>query len=343
MVLFLLAELIAGWPWIVSTFEDYQAPEWWWFGFALFTGVASMGAYSRMQRRLLRVGGTHVSLPSAAALAYASHSLSDTLPGGPAFSAVFSFRRMRHLGASAGVASWVIAFSGAVSAGALVVIGIVAGLAVTGRTDTAAVVGYVVLGVGLVLLARALNRRPGLVTRLATRVVTGANRLLRLEPQRGVARVHELVTEVTAVRIGRRDLMVTAGLAIINWLLDAICFYLCLVAVGVDHASPWAVLLAYTAGMAALSVPLVPAGLGVVDAALVLGLVAGGTSPADAIAATILYRVITLGLIIGAGWVVWGFTRQLRAVPDLAPPKASAAHSPEGEVGQRPHRLDEAP
>lgn len=315
VVVVLVVQLVAGWPWIVSTLEDFQAPVWSWFGLALAADVASMGAYARMQRRLLRVGGTQVSLPSAAALAYASHSLSDTLPGGPAFSAVFSFRRMRQLGASAGVASWVIAFSGAVSASALVVIGVVAGLLATGRTDAAAVVGYVVVAVLAVLGARALNRRPGVATATATRVVTATNRLLRREHHHGVARVRGLVADVSAVRIGPRDLLVTSAFALVNWLLDALCLYLCLVAVGVDQASPVAVLLAYTAGMAALSVPLVPGGLGVVDAALVLGLVAGGTSPADAIAATILFRVITLGVIIGAGWVVWGFTRAVHADP----------------------------
>ncbi len=308
----LLVELVVGWPWLVATFENYRTPVWWWFGLALVADVASMGAYARMQRRLLCVGGTAVSLPSASVLAYASHSLSDTLPGGPAFSAVFSFRRMRRMGASAGVASWVIAFSGAVSAGALVVIGLVAGLMASGRTDVAAVTGYMTLAVVVAVSVRGLNRRPSLLRRTVAPVVRASNRILRAEPHRGMTRVHALIDDLTAVRIGPRDLAVTALLALVNWLLDALCLYLSLMAVGVDQASPGVVLLAYTAGMAALSVPLVPAGLGVVDAALVLGLVAGGTSPADAIAATILFRVISLGLIIGAGWVVWSFTRHSR-------------------------------
>ena len=230
--LLLVVELVVGWPWLVATFENYQTPDWGWFGLALGAAVASMGAYARMQRRLLCVGGTAVSLPSATVLAYASHSLSDTLPGGPAFSAVFSFRRMRRMGASAGVASWVIAFSGAISAAALVVIGLVAGLMVTGRTDTAAVVGYVALAVVLAVAVRALSRRPGLVRRTVAPVVTAVNRLLRAHPQRGLTRVHAVIDELTAVRIRPRDLAVTAVLAVVNWLLDALAFYLSLVAVG---------------------------------------------------------------------------------------------------------------
>ena len=63
--------------------------------------------------------------------------------------------------------------------------------------------------------------------------------------------------------------------------------------------------IAYCAGMAAASVPIVPGGLGVVDAALVLGLVAGGLSGALAVAAVVLYRLISFGFIIGLGWLVW--------------------------------------
>ncbi len=307
--LLLVVEVAAGWPWIRSTLEDFQTPRWSWFTLAVLVDVASMGAYARMQRRLLRAGGTAVSLPSAAALAYASHSLSDTLPGGPVFSTVFSFRRMRELGAPAGVASWVIALSGAVSTASLVVVGIVAGLLVTGSTDGAALVGYLVAAVALVLIGRLLTRRPSMVLDAAAWAVGLGNRLVRHDPERGLARVNRVVDELTAVRIRKRDLSVVAVLGLLNWLLDAVCLYWCLAAVGVDDARFAAVLLAYTAGMAALSVPVVPGGLGVVDGALVLGMVAAGVSPANAIAATILYRVISLGMIVGAGWVVWARTR----------------------------------
>ncbi len=255
----LIAELVAGWPWLVSAFESFEPPVWTWFGLALAADLASMGAYARMQRRLLRVGGTAVSLPSATALAYASHSLSDTLPGGPAFSAVFSFRKMRRHGASAGVASWVIAFSGVMSAGALVAIGLAAGILATGSTDGWALLGYLTAAALLAVVVRVLHQRPGLITRTVARAVALGNRVLRHEPRRGLGIIQGLIADVTAIRIRRRDFVVVAAFASLNWLLDALCLYLCLVAVGVDQAAPVAVVLAYTAGMAALSVPLVPA------------------------------------------------------------------------------------
>jgi len=63
-------------------------------------------------------------------------------------------------------------------------------------------------------------------------------------------------------------------------------------------------LLAYAAGMAASSLSLLPGGLGVVDAALVLTLVAGGIPAASALPAVLLYRLISLGGVVTVGWMV---------------------------------------
>ena len=48
--------------------------------------------------------GTKVSIRKHVATAYAAHSLSATLPGGPVFSTTFNFQQMRRFGASAAVA-----------------------------------------------------------------------------------------------------------------------------------------------------------------------------------------------------------------------------------------------
>jgi uncharacterized protein (TIRG00374 family) len=85
----------------------------------------------------------------------------------------------------------------------------------------------------------------------------------------------------------------------------------------VDHAQ---VLLAFCAGMAAGSLTLVPGGLGIVDGALVLGLAAAGVDPSGAVAAVVLYRLISFGFVIGAGWVAWLalHRRAAEAVPSRA-------------------------
>ena len=76
-------------------------------------------------------------------------------------------------------------------------------------------------------------------------------------------------------------------------------------AVGARGINAVSLLIAYCAGMAAASVPIVPGGLGVVDGALILGLVAGGLPSSYAVAAVVLYRLVSFGFIIGLGWLFW--------------------------------------
>ena len=128
VVLILGAELILGWSALVGALTELRAPRWGWVLGAVAAEVASMGTYARMQRALLRGAGTKVSIRKHVATAYAAHSLSATLPGGPVFSTTFNFQQMRRFGASAAVASWCIALSGVLSTGALVVIGSAGGI-----------------------------------------------------------------------------------------------------------------------------------------------------------------------------------------------------------------------
>jgi uncharacterized membrane protein YbhN (UPF0104 family) len=54
-----------------------------------------------------------------------------------------------------------------------------------------------------------------------------------------------------------------------------------------------------------------PGGLGVVDAALVLSLVAGGIPAAAALPAVVLYRLVSLVGVVTVGWLVLA-VQQLR-------------------------------
>jgi len=91
---------------------------------------------------------------------------------------------------------------------------------------------------------------------------------------------------------------------VLNWVTDGACLALCAAALGVAvHPLPLAV--TYLAGMAASSLPLIPGGLGTVDSALALGLVASGAKASPALAVVVLYRLVSFVLIGGIGWAVW--------------------------------------
>jgi hypothetical protein len=93
------------------------------------------------------------------------------------------------------------------------------------------------------------------------------------------------------------------GLSVVNWLLDAACLALAFAAV--RSRVPWgAVLLAFAGSKVVTSIGITPGGLGVVEGGLVATFVAYGLSGADAGAAVLVYRALTLIGLVGIGWGV---------------------------------------
>jgi hypothetical protein len=107
-----------------------------------------------------------------------------------------------------------------------------------------------------------------------------------------------------------------------NWAFDGLGFALACIAAGLhgNGITPDHLVVAYAAGMAASTVSLIPGGLGVVDGALVLGLVAGGVHTSRAIGAVVLYRLVSLGVIGAIGWLVWLTLRRNDRSPRQLPP-----------------------
>jgi len=299
------AELVLGWSSLAGALTQLREPHWKWVAAAIVVELASMGTYARMQRALLRGAGTRVSMRKHVATAYAAHSLSATLPGGPVFSTTFNFQQLRRYGASPAVASWCVALSGVLSTGALVVIGAVGALLARNTGTWHSLVGYAVAAVVVAFGVRQLAEHPQSLDRPVRALLSGVNRVRRRPPEHGHAKLLGFVEQLREVRVRPVHFAVAVTLALLNWLFDALCLWLCCVAVGAGEISPVSLVIAYCAGMAAASVPIVPGGLGVVDGALVLGLIAGGLAGSHAVAAVVLYRLISFGFIIGLGWLVW--------------------------------------
>lgn len=306
----LIVELVLGWPFLASALDHLRTPRWGLVVLAIVAESASMGMFARMQRRLLHAAGTEVQLQHAIALAYAAHSLSISLPGGPVFSTAFNYKHMQRFGASAAIASWCVALSGILSTAALAVIGVVAAFLAGGTGGAGSPVEAIVSVVLVAGLVRVIAQRPQWLARPAIWLLNLVNRVLRRPMRNGRAWVEAFVAQLSLVRMRGSDLRVAAGWAIGNWVLDAVGFSLCCLAVGAHHLSVSQLIIAYAAGMAASTIPLVPGGLGVVDGALILGLVAGRTPVDDAIAAVVVYRLISWALVASVGWVLWWFLRK---------------------------------
>jgi uncharacterized protein (TIRG00374 family) len=99
---------------------------------------------------------------------------------------------------------------------------------------------------------------------------------------------HRVAVHVTGNRRRRALLLTTTGAA---WVSDGLCMYFALRAAGV-RLSLDQLLLAYTAGVIASNVPLIPAGLGIVETVTPLILVHYGVPWTNAIAVVLVYRLM---------------------------------------------------
>ncbi|WP_213009497.1 lysylphosphatidylglycerol synthase transmembrane domain-containing protein [Paractinoplanes toevensis] len=319
-------ELVLGWSSLAGALHQLRTPHPGWLALAVFAEVASMSAYARMQRRLLRSAGVRAPYRENMRLALAAHSLNETLPGGPAFSTRLNYQQMRRFGASPAIASWVIALSGILSGVALAVVTLGSAIAAGGSTHWPNLVALLVAAVLLTLGVRRIAQRPEMAAQLARLPLAWFNRLRRRPAHHGHDHVRGFLEQLRAARLSPGHGVAAAAYAVLNWLLDAVCLWLCFRAIGEPPAGLTAVLLAFCAAMAAGTITIVPGGLGIIDSALILGLMAGGVGGAAALATVVLYRVISFGFIIGVGWLSWLRIRRAAAPLTTAPALATTVH-----------------
>jgi uncharacterized membrane protein YbhN (UPF0104 family) len=134
---------------------------------------------------------------------------------------------------------------------------------------------------------------------------------------------HAEATEVLGSAHNRALLL---GLAAGAWLADVVCCYLALAAVGVSLPVD-VVFVAYTVGVLATLVPLLPAGLGLVETAVPLVLHGFGAPLAAAVGGVLVYRCVSTLLPAAIGLACIPGLR-LTASPRLAtspPPRLATA------------------
>ncbi|MEV5571546.1 lysylphosphatidylglycerol synthase transmembrane domain-containing protein [Spirillospora sp. NPDC052269] len=272
-----------------------------WLVVVVLAEALSMGAFARLQRRLLRIGGHRMPVRRAFAITYAGNALSTTLPAGPAVSVVFTFQQFRRSGASARVATAVIVVGGVITTGTYTLIGLLALLTDPIARGPALTALSYPAGAALVL-APMLLVRP-LRVRLAV-PFRWAHRRLTAHPK--VAPwADKLLDAALLLRPRVRDVGVLAVFAVMNWVCDILALFAAARAVGLD-LDPTGVTLAYFAAQAAGSLlPLLPGGIGAIESSMAASLVALGAAVAPAAAAVGLYRLVSYWGVVGVGWVAW--------------------------------------
>ncbi|GIM92983.1 lysylphosphatidylglycerol synthase transmembrane domain-containing protein [Paractinoplanes toevensis] len=342
LVGFVVVELRINWPELGLALRDLPTPNLGWLATVFVAEMASMATYALMQQRLLRSAGVRSSYRANARLVYAAHSLNETLPGGAAFSTRLSYQEMRRFGAAPAVASLTIVLSGVLSTIALATLTTGSALASRSAAHWRQLVLFLVVGALITFGLRYVAAHPAIIERLLGRLLTIGQRVLRRPEAPMSMGVSGALAQLRDVRPQPIDGLVAGALAVLNWLLDAAALWLCFYVTGDQPPAPTAVLLAFCAAMSAGSVTIVPGGLGVIDGALILGLLATGTAAPAAIGAVVYYRLVSLGFVISLGWYHWFQLRLRRRRSDITPVRRSLRTSsrrlaicPQQAAGQR--------
>jgi uncharacterized protein (TIRG00374 family) len=295
---------------LASAVHQLAGIRWPWFLLAAFAEYGSFAYQARMQRRLLSAGGTRVTRRTSMALIYAQSALSQSFPGGPVLSNSYAFRQYRLRGADQALSAWVLVVGAIASNAAIVVLAVVgAELSGVGGVGVTVLVS-VVLGSVLVGLSLLFRRRRG-AEAIAGRVLRWLKRHFGRPKGDPDALVAEASHQLGGIHPSRVDFALVAMSAVLIWATDLFCLTTSYRALGA-HA-PWpGVIVAYTVGQLASSVPFLPGGLGLVEGGIAATLIAYGTSRPIALGVVLIYRLLSFWAVIAIGWAMWLALRSKR-------------------------------
>jgi putative heme transporter len=307
---------------------------WDWLAAAIAFQLSSMVVFARLQRWLLRAGGVRVGLWSMVEITFAGNALGTSLPGGAAWSATWAFGQLRRRGADRVLAGWVILVAGALASFALFVM-LATGAFLAGSKGPVAslrVLAAVLAAIPVVIAfsALALHRSARLreASHAAWQAVAQRSSLL----QRAGEVMERFMARIRTVQPGPLGWIEAFGLALANWVYDGATLVACMLALGIGV--PWrGILVAYALTQVAASLPITPGGLGVVEGSLTALLVAYGIGTDQALAATLLYRLVSFWGLVPVGWFSWATIElaQRKGARRMAHPWAEHRHGPEPE------------
>lgn len=293
---------------IASSFEAATGVKWIWLVVAIQLELLSLASFAGIQARLLRAGSARVGFLPVMKTVYAGSAVSAVVPiAGSQLSAAYAFRRFKRFGVDGTVAAWSLVVSGVISSLASASL-LVAGAILSGNVVAIAAGSATgLIGAGAVLLAMIAIRRPVVLTALVGPVGYVLRKVAGLigrpvEDPESVLR--DTAARVVSLRLPVAGWAVVWAAALLNWLADIGALAASIASVGAGV--PWrGLLLAYGVGTAAATVGLIPGGLGVVEAALALTLMGAGVHHPVALAAVLVYRLISFWMVNSIGWLAY--------------------------------------
>ena len=299
-------------PSVDSIAELLAAADPGWLLAAVMAEIVAVVAFAMIQRRLVVDLGGALTRRASVELTLTSGAISMALPAGTAFGAGYTYRRLRRTGLRPADIGVTMVASAGILTGTLLVMYVL--LATPTLLDSlSGVIGrhhtwVLVLAITLLTLALVRARRSRERPR---RRREGPDRPPPVTPLQRVAsalRRQAADCSTAALSFTGGSWRSTTGWAAARWSADFVTLIAATYAVG---ASVDLVALAglYLGIQALRQIPLTPGGIGVIEAALLAGLVTAGAAAAPAAAAVVIYRVLTFWLVLPAGGLAALLTR----------------------------------
>lgn len=304
LIVLLIVEGTILWPKLSESWRTLTEIHWGWVAACVGAQALSLSGYASVQQRLLNAAGVVAGHARNLSVIYASTAMALTLPAGQVFSTAFTYKQTRKWGATPVVASWQLAMCGVIAAATLALLGATGALAfgtkVSPITMTISMIGVALIFFGL----RYIAQNPGSIERVGHWVLDRYNNFRDNPADRGMARWSEILTQLDSVELSRTDTVVAFGWSAIHRVADVACLGFACWAVGAQPSFA-GLLIAFAAAKAVGSIPLMPGGLGYVDAALITALTIAGATGAQAIASVFVYRMVSFVLVVVVGWIVF--------------------------------------
>jgi len=290
------------WPSLIQVFSSW--PELLtinpiWFPVMVSLEFASFGCAWALQRLALRTGRWF----GVATSQMAGNAFSRIVPGGAAAGAALQYRLLVQTGIPSGTIGTALTATSLISSATLFALPVLSLPAIIfGAPAPKGLTQAAWLGAALFLLAATLGAvlistdRP---VRAAGRTIQSISNRLRKRHETGLP--DRLIVERNRARetLGSRwwlALLTALG----NWLFDYLALLAALAAVG-SRPRPSLVLLAYVASMVLGMIPITPGGLGFVEAGLTATLALAGVPGAEAVLATLAYRLVSYWMPLAIG------------------------------------------
>ncbi|MEJ6549763.1 YbhN family protein [Corynebacterium sp. USCH3] len=287
-----------------------QANNWYILAAVVAMGL-SMMAQAEVMVALLRPAGVPVKRSSANALGLSANAWSSSFPGGPAISAAMIFREQMKWGATGVIASWYLVISGALSGASMAILGFGAVFFLQANVHVVSLTFSLIALVALTVGANWVARHPDKVQSGLLSAMTWFNRKRKKPLDRFHEQIRSFSDQLRAVDLSPKHLGYAVVVSLLNWVLEIVCLFLCILAIGAEPSVAGAVL-AFIAAKLIGQAPITPGGLGPVDITLTTMLVGtAGLGSGQAVAAVIVFRMVSFALLTLVGWLVflWTFVR----------------------------------